>query len=46
MLAEIAAAYTEYLLACKKQGLHFIQPGRFVYRGIIRRTCFTIFPLG
>ena len=33
LLAEIAAAYTEYLLACKKQGLHFIQPGRFVLPG-------------
>ena len=29
-LAEIAAARTEYLHQCKQQGLHFIQPGRFV----------------
>lgn len=32
-LAEIAQAYTEYLLHCKVQGLHFIQPGRFVLPG-------------
>lgn len=33
LLADIASAYTEYLLACKKEGLHFIQPGRFVLPG-------------
>lgn len=30
VLAELAQAYTEYLTHCKAQGLHFIQPGRFV----------------
>ncbi|WP_439327412.1 YcjX family protein [Lonepinella sp. BR2357] len=30
VLAEIAQDYTDYLQACKAQGLHFIQPGRFV----------------
>lgn len=33
LLADIASAYTDYLLACKKEGLHFIQPGRFVLPG-------------
>ncbi len=32
-LAEIAAAWTDYLHACKREGLHFIQPGRFVLPG-------------
>ncbi|MDG2948142.1 YcjX family protein [Bisgaard Taxon 10/6] len=32
-LAAIAESYTDYLLACKQQGLHFIQPGRFVLPG-------------
>lgn len=32
-LAEIAEAWTEYLLKCKQEGLHFIQPGRFVLPG-------------
>lgn len=32
-LAEIAAAWTDYLHQCKQQGLHFIQPGRFVLPG-------------
>ena len=32
-LAEIAAAWTAYLHQCKQQGLHFIQPGRFVLPG-------------
>lgn len=32
-LAEIAAAWTAYLLRCKQEGLHFIQPGRFVLPG-------------
>jgi len=32
-LAEIAAAWTDYLLKCKREGLHFIQPGRFVLPG-------------
>ncbi|WP_386693632.1 YcjX family protein [Lonepinella sp. MS14435] len=30
VLAELAQDYTDYLQACKAQGLHFIQPGRFV----------------
>ncbi|MGD8162665.1 YcjX family protein [Pantoea sp. FN0307] len=32
-LAAIAAAWTAYLLRCKQEGLHFIQPGRFVLPG-------------
>lgn len=32
-LAAIAQAYTDYLLRCKQEGLHFIQPGRFVLPG-------------
>jgi len=32
-LAEIATAWTDYLLKCKQVGLHFIQPGRFVLPG-------------
>ncbi|STD46059.1 Predicted ATPase [Edwardsiella tarda] len=32
-LAAIAQAYTDYLVQCKQQGLHFIQPGRFVLPG-------------
>ena len=32
-LAQIAAAWTDYLHQCKAQGLHFIQPGRFVLPG-------------
>lgn len=32
-LAEISQAWTDYLLACKREGLHFIQPGRFVLPG-------------
>ena len=30
VLADLAKAYTAYLHACKAEGLHFIQPGRFV----------------
>lgn len=33
VLAEISRAYTDYLLRCKDEGLHFIQPGRFVLPG-------------
>lgn len=33
LLATIAEAYTHYLHRCKQQGLHFIQPGRFVLPG-------------
>lgn len=29
-LAQLAKLYTDYLHQCKQQGLHFIQPGRFV----------------
>ncbi|CND19662.1 protein with nucleoside triphosphate hydrolase domain [Yersinia pseudotuberculosis] len=32
-LAAIAQAYTDYLVRCKNEGLHFIQPGRFVLPG-------------
>ena len=32
-LADIAAASTDYLHACKREGLHLIQPGRFVLPG-------------
>ncbi|WP_127958318.1 YcjX family protein [Serratia microhaemolytica] len=32
-LAAIANAYTDYLLRCKQNGLHFIQPGHFVLPG-------------
>ncbi|MDE1473573.1 YcjX family protein [Xenorhabdus bovienii] len=33
LLARIAQAYTHYLHQCKAQGLHFIQPGRFILPG-------------
>ncbi|MDC9592062.1 YcjX family protein [Xenorhabdus sp. IM139775] len=33
LLAKIAQAYTDYLHQCKQQGLHFIQPGRFILPG-------------
>ncbi|WP_233963591.1 YcjX family GTP-binding protein [Pectobacterium versatile] len=33
LLAEVAQAYTDYLHRCKQEGLHFIQPGRFVLPG-------------
>lgn len=33
LLAEIAQAYSAYLQRCKDEGLHFIQPGRFVLPG-------------
>lgn len=32
-LAEVADAWTEYLHTCKREGMHFIQPGRFVLPG-------------
>jgi len=32
-LACIAGLYTEYLHRCKEQGLHWVQPGRFVLPG-------------
>ncbi|MDN6109499.1 MAG: YcjX family protein [Enterobacterales bacterium] len=32
-LAAISQAYTDYLLRCKEEGQHFIQPGRFVLPG-------------
>lgn len=32
-LAGIAEAWTDYLHRCKNEGLHFIQPGRFVLPG-------------
>ncbi|MCW9710220.1 YcjX family protein [Avibacterium sp. 21-586] len=33
VLAQLAKDYTQFLLACKEKGLHFIQPGRFVLPG-------------
>lgn len=33
LLAAIAQAYSDYLIRCKEEGLHFIQPGRFVLPG-------------
>ncbi|MBD2793355.1 YcjX family protein [Xenorhabdus sp. 42] len=33
LLASIAQVYTDYLHQCKQQGLHFIQPGRFILPG-------------
>ncbi|TDQ56092.1 hypothetical protein EDC45_2066 [Mesocricetibacter intestinalis] len=33
ILAQLAKEYTAYLRACKQQGMHFIQPGRFVLPG-------------
>ncbi|WP_070965344.1 YcjX family protein [Vibrio sonorensis] len=32
-LAEIAASFTQYLHRCKDEGLHWVQPGRFVLPG-------------
>ncbi|NIF21987.1 YcjX family protein [Candidatus Pantoea multigeneris] len=32
-LADVAAAWTDYLHQCKQAGLHFIQPGRFILPG-------------
>ena len=32
-LAMIAEAWTDYLHVCKNEGLHFIQPGRFILPG-------------
>lgn len=32
-LAETSAAYTQFLHNCKEQGLHWVQPGRFVLPG-------------
>lgn len=32
-LAAIAQAWADYLSTCKQQGMHFIQPGRFVLPG-------------
>ncbi|MGR6980949.1 YcjX family protein [Testudinibacter sp. P27/CKL/0425] len=33
VLARLAKSYTDYLFACKAQGLQFIQPGHFVLPG-------------
>ncbi|PHM38124.1 YcjX family protein [Xenorhabdus innexi] len=33
LLGRIAQAYTDYLHQCKTEGLHFIQPGRFILPG-------------
>lgn len=32
-LAEISESYTRYLYGCKEEGLHWVQPGRFVLPG-------------
>ncbi|GEM74493.1 YcjX family protein [Vibrio sagamiensis] len=32
-LEKVSQAYTEYLHACKNEGLHWVQPGRFVLPG-------------
>lgn len=32
-IADIARVYTQYLHSCKKEGLHWVQPGRFVLPG-------------
>lgn len=32
-LALISQSYTEFLFSCKEQGLHWVQPGRFVLPG-------------
>ena len=33
MIADISASFTDYLHTCKDQGLHWVQPGRFVLPG-------------
>jgi uncharacterized protein len=33
ILAKSAALFTDYLLQCKSEGLHWVQPGRFVLPG-------------
>lgn len=46
LLADIAEKYTDYLFACKQQGLHLIQPGRFVLPGEFADTpALQFFPL-
>ncbi|MDR9825585.1 YcjX family protein [Vibrio sp. FNV 38] len=35
-LQAISERYTDYLLACKKAGYHWVQPGRFVLPGDLR----------
>ncbi|MGF1756165.1 YcjX family protein, partial [Vibrio makurazakiensis] len=32
-LADVAQSYTDYLHSCKNEGLHWVQPGRFVLPG-------------
>lgn len=36
MLVQLAQDYTEFLFACKKQGFHLTQPGRFVLPGELK----------
>ncbi|WP_249962317.1 YcjX family protein [Histophilus somni] len=36
ILAQLAQDYTEFLFACKKQGFHLTQPGRFVLPGELK----------
>ncbi|WP_394125675.1 YcjX family protein [Vibrio hepatarius] len=33
VVADVAQSYTEFLYACKREGLHWVQPGRFVLPG-------------
>lgn len=32
-VADVAQSYTDFLYACKREGLHWVQPGRFVLPG-------------
>ncbi|EEX92574.1 hypothetical protein VIOR3934_04959 [Vibrio orientalis CIP 102891 = ATCC 33934] len=32
-IADVAQSYTEFLYECKREGLHWVQPGRFVLPG-------------
>ncbi|MDU8925390.1 YcjX family protein [Pasteurellaceae bacterium LIM206] len=46
VLAQIAKEYTAYLQACKAEGLHFIQPGRFILPGELEGSpALQFFPL-
>ncbi|MFM2590226.1 YcjX family protein [Vibrio sp. TBV020] len=33
VLADVAQSYTDFLYECKREGLHWVQPGRFVLPG-------------
>ncbi|OOS01910.1 hypothetical protein B0186_00685 [Canicola haemoglobinophilus] len=46
ILAQLAQDYTDFLFACKQQGLHLIQPGRFVLPGELKGApALQFFPL-